>query len=194
MATTHSDQLASSILLRSVVKPISCPDLQPWFTDRQQQIWNPAIFSMTVIITLFDAADNQKWATQIHRAASHELAAPSILKAMAKSRWVETHLVQCSHNSRPNRTHPKAFSHSLRGSSPVKSIVQFFQATTVTRTKPVRGNSEEWAATYPLQTWQCILIQSRAQHLGGCISAIHNKSEIASKEVEVDWKSKSSPS
>ncbi|KAL6000959.1 hypothetical protein ACLOJK_006686, partial [Asimina triloba] len=53
-----------------------------------------------------------------------------------------------------------------------------------TRTKPVRGNSEEWAATYPLQTQHCILIQSRARRLGGCISAIHNKSEIASTEVE----------
>ncbi|KAL6004454.1 hypothetical protein ACLOJK_005007 [Asimina triloba] len=27
---------------------------------------------------------------------------------MAKSRWVETHLVQCSHNSRPN-SNPSAF-------------------------------------------------------------------------------------
>ncbi|KAL5973412.1 hypothetical protein ACLOJK_030062 [Asimina triloba] len=48
--------------------------------------------------------------------------------------------------------------------------------------------------TYPLQTRQCILIQTRARHLGGCISAVHNKYEIASIEVEVDWKSKSSPS
>ncbi|KAL5978441.1 hypothetical protein ACLOJK_029558, partial [Asimina triloba] len=39
-------------------------------------------------------------------------------------------------------------------------------------------------ATYPLQTRQCILIQTRARHLGGCISAIHNTSEIASTEVE----------
>ncbi|KAL6004203.1 hypothetical protein ACLOJK_004750 [Asimina triloba] len=55
------------------------------------------------------------------------------------------------------------------------------------RLLPSLHQREFRATTYPLQTRHCILIQSRARHQGGCISAIHNTSEIASIEVEVDW-------